>query len=564
MTGDAVPREPLIELARMRGHRPGAVLGELREAQRRTGRLGGEELRDVAERVGLPVAAVAGTASFFADLALARRGTRHVRVCQATACFAATAGTHLREAEQALGIALGGCSPDGMTSLQPVHCLGYCYASPAALDIDTPATGADLAGQLAGQMPARDPAIPFASSLAEPVVLAGLQGCEPAWPVWSQIRSSDNGPERVLAAMHRSGLRGRGGAEFPVARKWEAVRATAVPGSRYVVANGDEGDPGSYADRLLMESDPDRILAGLVLAALACGADEGVVYVRSEYLRAAGRLRAAVHRAREAGHLGRDRDGRGIDVHIVEGAGSYVAGEETALIHAAEGLRGTARSRPPYPTSQGLFGCPTAVNNVETLAAVPWIVAHGGDAYARLGMPPETGTKLVCLNERFARPGVYEIELGTPLRHVVEVLGGGLRDGARLRALQVGGPLGGFLGPDDLDLPLLDAALSAAGGALGHASLVALDDRLPGIEVLRHVWRFAAAESCGACSPCRVGARRGLEMAVSERLDGQDRLLDVMATTSMCAFGRGVPRAVRTLLRIYRDELTGASDATDR
>ena len=198
-----------------------------------------------------------------------------------------------------------------------------------------------------------------------------------------------------------------------------------------------------------------------------------------------------------------------LEVEVVEGAGSYVAGEETALLHALEGRRGAVRPRPPYPTTSGLLGAPTVVNNVETLAAVPWIVARGGTAFARLGVAPETGTKLVCLNEAFTSPGVYEVELGTAIRTIVDDLGGGLRDGRRLRAVQVGGPLGGFLGPDELDVPLLDAALAEYGVALGHASLIAIDDRVPAAELLRHIWSFAAAESCGTCAPCRIGSGRG-------------------------------------------------------
>ncbi|GAA4617720.1 NADH-ubiquinone oxidoreductase-F iron-sulfur binding region domain-containing protein [Saccharopolyspora hordei] len=225
-----------------------------------------------------------------------------------------------------------------------------------------------------------------------------------------------------------------------------------------------------------------------------------------------------------------------------------------------QGLRGTVRPRPPYPTGSGLWGRPTAVNNVETLAAVPWVLRHGGAAYAKLGAPAETGTKLVCLSQRFRNPGVYEVELVVPLRYLVDALGGGVEPGYRLRCLQVCGPLGGFLSPDELDLPLLGDALADAGVALGHGSLVAVDDRITAHELLRHVWRFAAAESCGACTPCRVGTRRGLELTGDSAgartvLSRQDDLLEVMATGSLCAFGRGVPTAVRSLVRVYRDEL---------
>lgn len=464
-------------------------------------------------------------------------------------------------AEAALGVEPGHASADGSTSLAGVYCLGYCYASPTALDGHTPITGPALGDRLlsADHPVAPAPAIPYRVAGRRAVTLAGLTGAEDAWQVWPHLVTNGS-PDAVRAEVAIAGLRGRGGAEFPVVQKWEAVRG---PAPRFVVANGDEGDPGSFCDRLLLESDPHRVLEGLALAGFAVGANRGVVFVRSEYPVAVGRMQAAVEAARAAGHFGAGVHGSSFDfdVEIVEGAGSYVAGEETALLHALQGFRGSVRPRPPYPTEYGLAGQPTVVNNVETLAAVPWVLRHGGTAYARLGTPVETGTKLVCLSQRFRNPGVYEVEFGVPLRYLVETLGGGLKPGYRLRALQVGGPLGGFLSPDDLDVPLLAEALAEAGVALGHGSLVAIDDGITARELLRHVWSFAAAESCGACTPCRVGTRRGRELAAcfptsSEKvLSQQEKLLDVMSTGSLCAFGRGVPGSVRSLLRVYRDEL---------
>jgi NADH:ubiquinone oxidoreductase subunit F (NADH-binding) len=255
------------------------------------------------------------------------------------------------------------------------------------------------------------PPVPYHSAGRHAVVLAGLVGAEGPWEVWPGV-VTEGSPAQVIAEVAKAGLRGRGGAGFPVAGKWEA--AAREPAPRYVVANGDEGDPGSYCDRLLMESDPRRVLEGLALAGFAVGAQQGFVFVRSEYPAAADRMRAALSQARSAGHLGTDVHGTGFDfdIDVVQGAGSYVAGEETALLHALQGLRGSVRPRPPYPTSSGYAARPTAVNNVESLAALPWIVRHGGAAYAGLGRPDEPGTKLVCLSERFRRPGVYEVEFG--------------------------------------------------------------------------------------------------------------------------------------------------------
>lgn len=507
---------------------------------------------EVARRLGLPAAAGLGPATFYADLA-AGHGPRHVRVCNAAACFAARAGRHLLDVENALGVAANSADPRAGVSLQTVRCLGYCYASPACLDGDTACTGPTVADQLRGLEPPRDPAIPAADTTGDPVVLAG----GPPWQVWQEAVATRERQE-IQAEVAASGLRGRGGAGFPVAAKWAAAGGSP---ETTVVANGDEGDPGSYADRLLMERDPARVLEGLALACYACGGRRAVVLVRSEYPRALARMREAVAQAYADGHLGRKVHGSEVDldIDVVMGAGSYVAGEETALIAGLEGGRGCARPRPPYPTQQGLWGAPTVVNNVETLAAVPWIVRRGGAAYARRGTGDEAGTKLVCLSERFARPGCYEVELGTPVRHIVTELGGGLRDGAELGVVQVGGPLGGFLGPDQLDVPLSEAGLAGYGAALGHAGLVAFDRRVAPEEVLRHVWEFAAAESCGACSPCRVGSRRGMEIVAEGGPPGEEyaRLLRVMGAASLCAFGRRVPAAVRSLARAYGDRLAG-------
>ncbi|MFF4415703.1 NADH-ubiquinone oxidoreductase-F iron-sulfur binding region domain-containing protein [Streptosporangium sp. NPDC001559] len=506
----------------------------------------------VARRLGLPAAAGLGPATFYADLA-APRGRRHVRVCAAAACFAARAGRQLTEVEEALGVAVGGVGRNDV-SLQAVRCLGFCYASPGCLDGDTPCVGPTLTEQLAGGLPPMAPAIPARDVTGDPVALAGIVAGEEPWTVWPEAVAT-GAAQRVLAEVAASGLRGRGGAGFPVSAKWAAAGGSP---DTVVVANGDEGDPGSYADRLLMEADPARVLEGLALACLACGARRAVVLVRSEYPQALTRMRAAVGQAYADGHLGGSVHGSevNLDVEVVEGAGSYVAGEETALIAGLEGGRGCARSRPPHPTRQGLWDAPTVVNNVETLAAVPWIVRRGGNSYACRGTRTETGTKLVCLSERFARPGCYEVELGTPMIHIVTELGGGLQEGAELGALQVGGPLGGFLPPDGLDVPLTEADLARHGAALGHAGLVAFDRRVTGREVLQHVWEFAAAESCGACSPCRVGSRRGLEITESGTPSEEyTRLLRVMGQASLCAFGRRVPAAVRSLARAYGDQL---------
>ncbi|MFD8848522.1 NADH-ubiquinone oxidoreductase-F iron-sulfur binding region domain-containing protein [Streptomyces sp. NPDC059604] len=549
-------RDGLREVAARRGGRDGLLAAGLRQARSGTAEEPGAWAPEVARAVGLPAAAGLGPATYFADLA-APHGTRHVRVCTATACFAARGGQHLGEIERELGVRAGSVDERRTTSLQAVHCLGYCYAGPAALDGTRPHAGHDLADQLAGRSQPRAPRIPVTDTTGVPVLLAGIVEEESAWDVWRRVATRLR-PADVRGEVAASGLRGRGGAGFPVAAKWDAV---ARGQETVVVANGDEGDPGSYADRLLMEEDPARVLAGLAMACFACGARRGTVLVRSEYPRAITRLRDAVTRAIEAGDLADSPGASGLRpfVEVVDGAGSYVAGEETALIARLEGGRGVARPRPPYPTDHGLWDAPTVVNNVETLAAVPWIMRHGGAAHARRGAPDETGTKLVCLSERFVRPGAYEVELGVPVREIVHRYGGGLKDGHEVVALQIGGPLGGFLGADALDLPLTARALADRGAALGHAGIVAFDSGTDPYELLWHLWEFAADESCGACSPCRLGTRRGLALARDGGSPGETygSVARLMTEASLCAFGRRVPAAVRSLARAFAPALAG-------
>ena len=533
-------REASVELER-RLHRPGTeLLDRLRQAKSAPGGLTPDAVDAIAAELGVPRAHVHGTVTFFADLGYGSRPERPIRACAGAACLAASHG-------QPELVALDG-------HVEPVYCLGYCYGGPSALLGEDVCTGPDLAGQLAGGVERRDPPIPWQVATHEPVVLARIAGAGPeAWSTYAELHDT-GGRARVLDEVKRSGIRGRGGAGFPAAVKWTTAAESPSDGPRYLIANGDEGDPGSFVDRLLMEQDPHGVLEGMALAALAAGANRGYVYVRSEYPRARDTMRRAIEDARRDGHLG-----MGFDVEVFEGAGSYVAGEETALIHSMEGLRGGTAPRPPYPATRGLYGRPTVVNNVETLASIPWIVARGGDAYAEMGLGDSHGTKVVCLNERFKRPGAYEVELGTTVSAIVEELGGGLKDGRPLIALQVGGPLGGFLAPGELDVPLAFGPLREAGMELGHGSLVAFDDRTSPIELLRHVWQFAADESCGTCAPCRIGSQRGLELAgriavgdaTEADLELHDELLDTMAVASLCAFGLSVPQPVRGLLRIF-------------
>jgi NADH:ubiquinone oxidoreductase subunit F (NADH-binding)/NADH:ubiquinone oxidoreductase subunit E len=550
---DGVSRN-LVELVR-RHHALDAptALDVLKEAVELRGEVTDADRRVAAARSGLPEAAVHGVSTFYDDL-LQPRGARHVRVCTGTACFAATGDAHVEELSTAFGLGLGERAADGSLSLAETVCLGFCHSSPAVRDGDTIDAGPDVVARvLAGTcVAAEEPA--WESLLAEPVLTRR--------PDWSGLARAlaDWTPAQLLEEVEAADVRGRGGAGFPAGTKWQFARA--APGKdKFIVANGDEGDPGSFIDKYLMEQSPELLIEGLALAGYAVGASHGFVLCRSEYPLSQPALEAAAAHARADGWLGEDIRGSGFafDVTIVEGAGSYVVGEETALLACLQGLRGTVSARPPFPAQRGLHGLPTAVNNVETLCNMPFVAARGADAYRALSPGATPGSKLVCFNERFARPGVYEVRFGTPIRELCEDVAGGLRDGHTIKALQIGGPLAGILPAQLLDTPFDFDALAAEGCMLGHGGIVAFDETTSMRDVARHLLRFGAHESCGKCFPCRIGLQRAHAM-FAEGAPPIDRgrleaLLETLELGSLCAHGGGMPAPIRSLLRWFPDEL---------
>jgi formate dehydrogenase iron-sulfur subunit len=375
--------------------------------------------------------------------------------------------------------------------------------------------------------------------------------------------------QEVVADVLASGLRGRGGAGFPAGIKWRTV-LEAEGDQKYICCNADEGDSGTFADRMLMEGDPFTLLEGMAIAGIATGATQGLIYVRSEYPDAIATLRTAIDIAHVDGWLGPDvmGSGRAFDIRVVEGAGSYVCGEETAMLESLEGKRGMVRPKPPIPALQGLFGKPTLVNNVLTLAAVPGIIADGAAAYQALGMDRSRGTQVFQLAGNIARGGIVEVAFGVTLGELVEGYGGGTRSGRPLRAVQVGGPLGAYFPADTLDVPMDYEALAAAGGLLGHGGIVVFDDSVDMAAQARFAMEFCAAESCGKCTPCRVGSTRGVEV-IDKITAGVDRernlvlLEDLCATMtdgSLCAMGGLTPLPVRSALSHFPEDFHRATE----
>jgi NADH-quinone oxidoreductase subunit F len=371
-------------------------------------------------------------------------------------------------------------------------------------------------------------------------------------------------PDEVVAAVTRSGLRGRGGAGFPTGTKWSIARRQPAPQGKYVICNGDEGDPGAFMDRLVLESDPHRVVEGLAIAAHAVGASEGCFYIRAEYPLAVTRIREAIAAAEARGFLGTSVCGtaHSLRFEVREGAGAFVCGEETALILSLEGKRGMPRLRPPYPAERGFRGRPTVINNVETLAAVPWIIRHGATAFAAMGTKTSAGTKVFALAGKIRRGGLIEVPMGITIREIVEDIGGGIQDGRRFKAVQIGGPSGGCLPERLADTPIDYDALARTGAIMGSGGLVVLDERDCMVDMARFFLRFTQAESCGKCTFCRIGTKRMLE--ILERLcEGRghaddirklETLVDYVSRGSLCGLGQTAPNPVATTLRYFRDE----------
>ncbi|WP_275287115.1 formate dehydrogenase beta subunit [Halomonas elongata] len=392
-------------------------------------------------------------------------------------------------------------------------------------------------------------------SIADYLAHDGFRGLETALTLDTQT---------IVDEVKASGLRGRGGAAFPTGIKWQTVHDTPSD-QKYIVCNADEGDSGTFADRLAMECDPYMLIEGMAIAGLAVGATQGYIYLRSEYPLAHRILDEAIERAEQAGYLGADirGSGRRFDLEVRLGAGAYICGEETSLLESLEGKRGMVRYKPPLPAIVGLFGRPTVVNNVLSLAAIPYILAHGGQAYADYGMGRSRGTLALQLAGNVKRGGLVELAFGTTLRELMEDFGGGTFTERPLRAVQVGGPLCAYLPESQWDMPLDYETFASVGAGIGHGGVVMFDDTVDMAEQARFSMEFCAVESCGKCTPCRIGSTRGVEV-IDRILANQDRdanleLLDELCETmedgSLCAMGGMTPFPVKSVMTHFPDDL---------
>jgi bidirectional [NiFe] hydrogenase diaphorase subunit len=506
------------------------------------------------------------------------RGTTRAtaNVCQAASCLAIGSDQVLVGlADQVAGAGLTD------VAVRRVGCLGLCAAGPL---VEVPETGrlfervspGDLVGLVEHLWAVAPDATPLSAApfFARQVRVA-TENCGRVDPEdlddyvaaggYEALRSALTSmtPAEVVDQVVRSGLRGRGGAGYPTGLKWTTV--AKAPGARkYVICNADEGDPGAFMDRSVLESDPHRVLEGMAIAGYAVGASLGYVYCRAEYPLAVARLKTAIGQARRAGLLGLNLadTAYGFQVEVRIGAGAFVCGEETALMASVEGGRGTPRPRPPYPAEAGLWGRPTLINNVETLASIAPIIRNGGDWYARIGTAASKGTKVFALAGRVVNTGLVEVPMGVTLREIVYDIGGGILDGRRFKAVQTGGASGGCIPERYLDMPVDYESLATVGSMMGSGGMIVMDDTVCMVDVARYFMDFCREESCGKCIPCRVGTtqlhtlltRIGDGEATLEDLERLERLSDMVKVTSLCGLGQGAPNPVISTLRYFREE----------
>ena len=534
------------------------LLPTLHAVNDRIGWISRGSINYIAQQLDVAPAEIYGVASFYALFSMTERPKRQVHVCIDLACRA-----------------MGGLREDQLPEgTHPSPCLGTCERAPAVLVIEAgnparhevlaPATPVQINALAKGAWPDTEASIVSATPQADidstKLVLLGRIGKVDPLSIsdyqqhggFDALRKAIQlGANGVIDEVNTSGLVGRGGAAFPTGRKWGAVAGQpAFP--HYSICNADESEPGTFKDRVVMEGDPFALVEAMIIASFATGCEQGFIYLRGEYPRAIRNVQNAIDESTKHGFLGDNILGSGFNfaLSIVRGAGAYICGEETAIFNSIEGYRGEPRNKPPFPVEVGVFGKPTLVNNVETLVNVLSIVKDGGAAYAALGTEGSKGRKLFCLSGAVAKPGIYEVEFGITLRQLIE-LGGGMRSGSTMQAILLGGAAGGFVGPNDLDLPLTMEATRAAGSSLGSGVVMVLDQSVDMVDQLRRIAAFFRDESCGQCVPCRVGTVRQEE--IISRLAQGVRQADiemlrelgtVMRDASICGLGQTANSAI--------------------
>ncbi len=492
-----------------------------------------------------------GTVSFYDFLKPENQGKK-VYVCNGSACL--TAGT-----QESLTAELS--KHYKAEEIGEMCCLGRCHENKAFHTNDQNYSGSDI-HHIAEIKKGNQVTVEqyHVGASGHPILTMPYGPVESYYSIFTHCLKED--PAKLLSQLKDSGLRGRGGAGFSMAFKLDSCRQQKGD-IKFIVCNADEGDPGAYSDRYIMEQRPHALLMGMMMAGYLAGAKYGVVYIRGEYPESVEIVQAAIETLHQQQLLGENIAGSGFDFDfkVIKAQGAYICGEETALLSSIEGQRPEVRVRPPYPTQQGLFNKPTVVNNVETLANLPFIMEHGGKAFAAIGTAKSTGTKLMSLDGHFNRPGLYEVDMGTPLKDVIYGLAGGFNK--PVKAMHIGGPLGGLVPVSKIgDLTVDFDSFAREGFLLGHASVVCIPEDFPIIQYMEHLFRFTAHESCGKCFPCRLGSTRGYEMLEKAQKENykmdvtlMNDLLETLETGSLCALGGGLPLPIKNAMQYFRQEL---------
>lgn len=518
---------------------------------RQTGTPSVEELEKLADAFLIGKANTYGSASFY-DFTRAENKGKKAYVCEGSACLAAGTQKNVREKL---------CAQYGESEVGSMYCLGRCHENHAFHTNGYNYSGEDIDHLDSISNGNKRPIDKYNTGChGTPVLTEPFTDISTFYKVWEKALKTDR--EMLLGEIKTSGVRGRGGAGFPMGIKLETCKNTQND-TKFVVCNADEGDPGAYSDRFLLEERPHSVLLGMMISGYIIGAEWGVLYIRGEYPESIDIIEAEIKKLNAAGYLGENILGSGFNFQfkVIRAMGAYICGEETALLNSIEGQRPEVRVRPPFPAQVGLFNKPTVVNNVETLACVPWILREGGAKYASIGKGRSTGTKLISLDGFFKNPGIYEVDMGTPLQFVIDSLGGGFVK--PVKAMHIGGPLGGLVPISKVPELTVDFESFQQGGfLLGHASVVCIPEDFPLVKYIEHLFEFTAHESCGKCFPCRLGSTRGKEMfqkAINEgyRIDREllNDLLNTMEIGSLCALGGGLPLPIKNALTYFETEL---------
>jgi len=564
------------------GNRPENLIQILREIHKKQNYITTEQLEEVSQNLNIPISKVYGATTFYTLLSTKPKGKYVLRICSSTPCHMAGSEDLLRYLKDKLKIQEGETSADGLFTLELTSCLGVCAVAPAIMvndkvygNLDTKRLDEIIDKCKRGKLETEELTSLAIDILGDKENSIVLQNCgvinpesieeyklKDGYAALSKVIKETNSQE-VINEIKNSKLVGRGGAAFPTGLKWElSFQATKKP--KYIICNADEGEPGTFKDRLILENDPHRIIEAMAIAGYAVGAEYSYIYIRGEYELSIKRVKQAIDEAREQNFLGKSILGTNFsfDIEVREGAGAYICGDETALMESIEGKRGEPRSKPPYPPTSGLWRKPTVINNVETLANIPSIILKGADWYNKIGLAESSGTKVLTLLGDIKNQGAVEVPLGTNLKDIIYNIGGGTTEGKKLKMVQLGGPSGSCLTSDMIDISLDFKILSQAGLTLGSGVVLVLGENRCIIDIVRNMARFFQHESCGKCTPCREGTdiiyylltKIALGKGEERDLETLKLLGETMKDASFCGLGQSAPNSLLNTLKLFPDE----------